>query len=368
MTRRSAKILLVDDIEDNLLALEALLGEPDVQILKAFSGREALELLLVHDDVALAFLDVQMPEMDGFELAELMRGTERTRNIPIIFVTAGMREQNRVFHGYDSGAVDFLFKPIEPKIIKHKASVFLDLYRQKQELADTLRLNEELLAVVGHDLRNPLGAIMMTAELMAQTANDDNTHKAVRRLRSSGSRMVRMLDELPNLSRARLGGGSPVEGASADLLAVARKAASELTTAHPERIVEIAYQGDTKGIWDAARLEQVVSNLVGNAIRHGNESSPIRVAIDGTKVDVVTLEVHNGGHIDPELVPRLFEPFQQGARQRARTEGLGLGLYIVQQIARAHGGDIEVESTPAEGTTLRLVLPRIAKPQAPAAS
>ena len=155
------KCLLVDDLEENLLALAALLQRPDLEILTARSGREALELLLVHD-VALAFLDVQMPEMDGFELAELMRGSERTRQVPIIFVTAGARDQHRLFKGYESGAVDFLFKPIEPHILQNKADVFFQLHRHKQQLAhelrektETLRLNEMLTAVLSHDLRSP---------------------------------------------------------------------------------------------------------------------------------------------------------------------------------------------------------------------
>ena len=124
------KCLLVDDLRENLLALSALLEGDDIETLTAQSGAEALELLLVHD-FALAFLDVQMPEMDGFELAELMRGSERTRHVPIIFVTAGAREAQRVFKGYESGAVDFIYKPIEPHILKNKADVFFQLYRQR---------------------------------------------------------------------------------------------------------------------------------------------------------------------------------------------------------------------------------------------
>src|SRR5471030_1850775 len=122
------KCLLVDDREENLIALSALLKWDDVELLTAHSGAEALELLLVHD-VALAFLDVQMPDMDGFELAELMRGSERTRQIPIIFVTAAARDQYRLFKGYESGAVDFLYKPIEPHIIESKAEIFFRLHR-----------------------------------------------------------------------------------------------------------------------------------------------------------------------------------------------------------------------------------------------
>ena len=160
--------LLVDDLEENLLALSALLRNDDVEIVTARSGVEALELLLRHD-VALAIVDVQMPDMDGFELAELMRGSERTRHVPLIFVTAGSRDQHRMFKGYDTGAVDFLYKPIEPQILQNKAGVFFQLARQKQQLqqelrerTETLRLNEMFAAVLGHDLRAPLD-VMLTA-------------------------------------------------------------------------------------------------------------------------------------------------------------------------------------------------------------
>src|SRR5580698_6967122 len=126
------KCLLVDDLEENLLALSALLASPDVEILTARSGREALELLLVHE-VALALLDVQMPEMDGFELAELMRGAERTRFVPIIFVTAGGWDSGRLFRGYEAGAVDFLYKPLDPVLLGQKVATFAELHRQRIE-------------------------------------------------------------------------------------------------------------------------------------------------------------------------------------------------------------------------------------------
>src|SRR6201994_1422067 len=158
------KCLLVDDLEENLLALAALLQRDDIELLTARSGAEALEQLLAHD-VALAFLDVQMPDMDGFELAELMRGSERTRHIPPVFVTAGAREKPRLCKGYESGAVDFIYKPIEPHILKNKADVFFELYRQRQLLSvelrdrtETLRLNEMFSALLAHDLRSPLSA------------------------------------------------------------------------------------------------------------------------------------------------------------------------------------------------------------------
>jgi PAS domain S-box-containing protein len=143
MANNLAKFLLVDDNEPNLLALRSLLRRDDVEMLEAHSGREALELLL-HHDIALAFIDVQMPVMDGFELAELMRGSQRSRHVPIIFLTAGPRDNLRRFRGYTAGAVDFLYKPIEPHVLQSKAGIFLELYRQREELA---RQRDEILAV-----------------------------------------------------------------------------------------------------------------------------------------------------------------------------------------------------------------------------
>jgi two-component system, sensor histidine kinase and response regulator len=356
--RTPVKFLLVDDLEENLLVLEALLRREDLDLLKARSGREALELMLEHD-FALALIDVQMPEMDGFELAELMRGAERTRHVPIIFVTAGMQERHRVFKGYDAGAVDFLFKPLEPQILRHKTETFFQLHRQQQDLAETLRLNEELLAVVGHDLRNPLNVVLMTTSLLA-SSTDPELKKCVARLQSSGSRMAHIIDELFDLSRARLGGGIPIERQATDLLAVTRKTVAEFEATNPGRQIDVVVAGDVQGDWDAGRLGQVLSNLVGNALRHGTVSVPITVRLTGSAQEVVA-SVHNGGHISADLMPRLFEPFLSGMGRRTRAEGLGLGLYIVQQIVQSHGGEVRVSSTPEAGTSFEIRLPRRAQ-------
>src|SRR6202034_4155836 len=139
--------LLVDDLKENLLSLEALLRREGLTLLKARSGDEALELLLRHD-VALALVDVQMPGLDGFQLAELMRGNERTRRIPIIFLTAGNADRQRRFRGYETGAVDFIYKPIEPDVLRSKAEVFYELYRQRQQIAvqrDELKAHAEAM-------------------------------------------------------------------------------------------------------------------------------------------------------------------------------------------------------------------------------
>jgi two-component system, sensor histidine kinase and response regulator len=346
----------VDDLDENLVALEALLQSEQVTVLKARSGLDALEQLLQHD-VALALIDVQMPEMDGFELAELMRGSERTRRVPIIFVTAGTRDQHRVFKGYDAGAVDFLYKPLEPRILQHKASTFFELYRQRQTLADTLSLNEQLLAIVGHDLRDPLNVILMSAELLTGSP-DPAIKKTAGRLSTAGGRMRSILDELFDLARARLGGGIPLTRDAVDLDAIAHKAVAEVHTTHPDRAVDLRAEGDVRGHWDGGRLERVFSNLIGNAVTHGAASEHITVQLKGNPSDV-NVSVHNGGHVPAEVLPNLFEPFHARKGMRPRGQGLGLGLYIAQQIILAHGGSIEVQSSPAEGTTFRFALPRI---------
>ena len=365
MTRLPVKCLLVDDLEENLLALSALLRRDDVKVLQARSGVEALELLLVHD-VALAIIDVQMPGMDGFELAELMRGSERTRHVPIILVTAGVRDQHRLFQGYDTGAVDFLYKPIEPRILANKAEVFFQLYRQKQQLVqelsertETLRLNEMFVAVLGHDLRTPLGAIITAAQLLELHGGDELTRDIAARTLSSGKRMNRLIDDMLDFARARLAGGIPLVRAHADLGVLVQRVVQEHQASFPERRIEIRCQGDLTGNWDADRLAQVVSNIVGNALQHGRDGEPIRVRLDGTMPSEVCCEVINAGAIDPAVLPRLFDPFRGGRRQSGRHDGLGLGLYIAQQIVHAHEGRIAVDPDNRSHAVFSIAVPRL---------
>jgi two-component system sensor histidine kinase/response regulator len=354
--RMPVKFLLVDDGEENLIALEALLRREGLEILKARNGSEALELLLVHD-VALAFLDVQMPEMDGFELAELMRGSERTRHVPIIFVTAAVQEQHRVFRGYDAGAVDFLFKPIEPRILRHKAATFFDLYKQRQELAETLRFNETFVAAISHDLRSPLNTIVVATDLILRAPLDPGTRQFAERVRSSGKRMTKMIDDLFDLARVRLGGGIPLDRQRVDLVALASSVVAESLATSPGRAIDVRQEGKTDGEWDARRVSQIVANLVGNALRHGAPEGPIEVIVTGDEARV-SIAVHNDGAIAPDVRDSLFDPFRRGEGRPTRSDGLGLGLFIVQQLANAHGGSAEVESSEALGTTFRVHFPR----------
>ena len=352
MKQDPLKILIVDDVPENLVALEALLRRDGLEILRARSGAEALEQLLVHE-VALALLDVQMPELDGFELAELMRGAERTKHVPIVFVTAGSKDPARVFKGYETGAVDFLFKPIDPFMLRSKVDVFLELARQRRELAHALQLNETFVGILGHDLRSPLGAIIAGTEILKGDLTDERHQKVLQRMTSSSRRMREMIEQLLDLTRVRLGGGlaGAISRVRVETRELVLRAIEELRIAHPDR--EIRFEGPTcAAIGDPARLLQLFSNLLGNAIVHGTPGTPVttRLACHG---DAVELRIHNAGAIPPARLATLFEPF----RARSGTSGLGLGLYIAREIARAHGGAIDVESSEGAGTTFTVRLP-----------
>lgn len=349
-------ILVVDDDRGNVDALAALLTRPGVRLLKALDAREALELLLAHE-IALALIDVRMPEIDGFELAELMRGSERCRRVPIIFVTAAAPESTRIFRGYEAGAVDFLFKPIEPRLLRSKVDVFIELYHQRRQLAAQveehsrlLHTAEMMLGVLGHDLRAPLSAITAAGEVLALACPDDEKVRGIAsRIRSSSGRMTRLIEQLLDFATARHG-GLPIRPQPTDLAELCQAGMGEFEEARMPLALEVT--GDTGGTWDPDRLLQLVSNLLGNAMQHGDPASPVLLRIDGAEDAAVRIEVENGGAIPESIRPNLFSPFVH-----AGNGSCGLGLYIVDQIVRAHGGQVAVESAAAR-TVFSVRLPR----------
>jgi two-component system, sensor histidine kinase and response regulator len=260
--------------------------------------------------------------------------------------------------------VDFLFKPVEPHILKSKAEVFIQLHHQKQQQArllhertETLRLHEMFTAVLGHDLRGPLSAIMMASQML-RARPEESVRKTGDRLQHSARWMGRMIEDMLDLSRVRLGGGIVVKRAAVDLGALVERVVEERAVADPQRVVTLHCEGDPWGQWDADRLAQVVTNLVGNAVVHGSEAVPVQVRLDGRDAHWVSLAVANGGSIPAEVLPHVFDPFRSGRERSSRVEGLGLGLYIVQQIVQAHGGQVDVSSDEAHGTRFRVRLPR----------
>src|SRR5690606_11207599 len=230
---------------------------------------------------------VQMPEMDGFELAELMRGAERTKHVPIIFVTAGSRDPQRVFRGYEKGAVDFLFKPIDAHILKSKVDVFLELFRQKKELANALRLNEMFVGILGHDLRNPLNTLVVGAQRLEIDLESEAALTVVRRMLSAGQRMTAMIEQLLDLTRARLASGVGFLGVRecVNVGNLVERTGEELRGAFPERQILVEVSGDNTMWGDPDRLLQVFSNLMANAVNHGAEGSPVAVTVTSTEHD-----------------------------------------------------------------------------------
>jgi signal transduction histidine kinase len=219
------------------------------------------------------------------------------------------------------------------------------------------RFQEQFIGMVGHDLRNPLAAIAMsTAGLTRHVAPE--LRGMLERIGASAEWMGRMIDQLLDLTRARLVGGIPIQRAPADLGDIVGAAVDELRAAHAGRELRLHTSGAVDGNWDADRLAQVVSNLVGNAVEHGDAARPVEVTVEGHG-DTVTLIVHNEGPpITDELMPVLFEPYRRGAQSADTASGIGLGLYITQQIIHAHQGRIQVQSSLAGGTTFRVELPR----------
>ncbi len=239
-----------------------------------------------------------------------------------------------------------------------RARLSADLLRAQDAARRTSGFRDQVLAIVGHDLRNPLGAIVMSAALLQKKGGLEGWQaRTVGRVRSSTLRMGRIIDDLLSYTRTRLGSGIPIAARASDLGALTRKVVDELQAAYPEARIDLSVEGDLCGEWDGDRLEQVASNLVSNAIDHGEEGQPIELVLRG-ELDEVTLEVANRGEMPKEVLDHAFEAFHRGPEQTGRkASGLGLGLYIAREIVRCHGGEIAIHSD-GWATRIAMRLPR----------
>ena len=212
------------------------------------------------------------------------------------------------------------------------------------------------MAVLGHDLRSPLASVMVGAQVLANDPGADVAGVSAMILRG-GARMQRMIDDLLDVARVRLGQGLPLQPQRCDLGLLGGEVVLERQAAWPGRTVETSMQGDLGGRWDGERLRQLLANLLGNALQHGAAEAPVHMELDGRDPDGVRVTVGNAGAIPPNALATLFDPFR-GAGARTREQGLGLGFYIVQQIVQAHGGRLDVASSPESGTRVSAWLPR----------
>ncbi|MBX3565158.1 MAG: response regulator [Sphingomonas sp.] len=401
--------LIVDDLEENLVALEALLRREGLGFLRARSGEEALELLLKHE-IALALLDVQMPGMDGFELAEFMRGNERTRHVPIIFLTAGSADTQRRFRGYEAGAVDFIQKPIEPEMLRGKANVFFDLYSQRRALANaadqleaqvrertaaledalnrlrdetaereraeaSLRQSQKMEAVgqltggIAHDFNNMLTGIIGSLDLMRRriaAGRLDDLDRYMDAATTSADRAAALTQRLLAFSRRQSLDAQPLE-----LNALIQSMSQLVERAIPENIAfALALEpGLPNALADANQLENAILNLALNArdampeggkltietslADLGDTSVASNAGLAAGKYVLVAVS-DTGTGIPDDLLEKVFDPF---FTTKPLGQGTGLGLSMVYGFARQSGGAVRIHSQQGLGTSVKLYLP-----------
>ncbi len=375
-----ASILLIDDNRANLAAVTAVLEPLGHRLVQAMSGDAALRCAMA-EEFAVILVDVQMPGMDGFETVALLRKHPRVEHTPMLLFSAYHPDVTEVQRGYAAGAIDYIVKPFDPDILRAKVGALASFYRRGAELkrraaiiaekelesaaahAAAQRaemeagLRDRFVGILGHDLRNPLGVISITSEaMMGDEQVSQRTRDRAGRMKRSADRISVMIRDLLDFTRGQFDGGIPASPVRCDLGEVAKQAVEELRVVYPERQIALRASGDLEGMWDPGRLEQMVSNLVGNAVEHGID--PIAVSTEGEETGV-RLTVHNGGDpIPADSLSTIFEPFHKGPHNVKRSDRLGLGLYIVKEIAAAHGAIIDVRSSKEEGTTFACLFPR----------
>jgi len=358
------KILLVDDRPENLVALEAALRPLGQDLIAAQSGEEALRCLL-NDDFAVILLDVQMPGMDGFETAAHIKERERSRHIPIIFLTAISRELHQQLRGYEVGAVDYIAKPFDPWVLRSKVAVFVDLYdktrRVEEQAAQLTRSNRELeqfAEIVSHDLRNPLvsvvGYLQMLADGSAGELSGDAKEFVERSLRAAES-MGTLIDDL--LSYALAGKAVGTLRATDAGQAVDRA----LSNLHAD-IVSAGATINTKTLpvvrADSSQLTRLFQNLIGNSVKYRSDERPLHVDIGAERESDHWMfsVVDNGSGLASDEAGSVFTMFYRGSSAQGRP-GTGIGLAICKKVVEGHGGRIWAEPGDGGGTVVRFTLP-----------
>jgi two-component system sensor histidine kinase/response regulator len=380
-------ILLVDDKPANLVALEAMLQGLGQNLIRAESGREALKWLL-SNDCAVILLDVKMPEMDGFETATLIREREKSRHIPIIFLTAADKSQTLAVRGYAVGAVDYLTKPVVPEFVRSKVAVFVELAKKGEllrrqtemllaseqaarELAaeqaelvrDLEHKNRELESfsyAVSHDLRAPLRRIDSFTRAVLDTqgaALDDDGRRFLDRVRESIREMGQLIDDVLYLSRVTR---AELREQEVDLSALVALAVERLREAAPEREVEVRIRPGLVVTGDAQLLRIMLENLVQNAWKFtGRHPAPrIEFGMTAAGGEAAYFVRDNGAGFDMAYVGRLFGPFQR-LHLADEFPGSGIGLATVQRIVHRHGGRVWAEGLVGQGATFHFTIGRV---------
>ncbi|HEU0135697.1 MAG TPA: ATP-binding protein [Flavobacterium sp.] len=366
------KILIVDDKDENLRALEIVLRELDVDLIRATSGNEALKATL-HHDFSLALLDVQMPDMDGYELAAFLREEEKTSRLPFIFISAVYTDNPAIFKGYEKGAFSFITKPFQPEILRNKVSFFIEKYQQELALS---RINEELetknaeLRIsnnelesfsysVSHDLMAPVRAVRIYTEMLQQGYNDaldEQGQKVLAKIQNNAEKMAQLIEDLLEFSQL---GKKELNRARVDMAMIANEVIAEVAEFTPLkssiRMYELA-----PAYGDPALLRQVWMNLISNAVKYSEHVADSAVEIGSVNTeDGVTYFVRdNGVGFDMAQSSKLFGVFQR-LHSASDFKGTGIGLAIVHRIIMKHNGKVWAESVIDKGSTFYFQLPEM---------
>lgn len=386
LTDDRVNILLVDDQPANLVALEAMLEDLGQNLVRAESGREALKRLL-SDDFAVILLDVKMPEMDGFETAELIRQRDRSRHTPILFLTAADTTQTQAVRGYAVGAVDYLIKPVVPEFVRSKVAVFVELAKKNEllrrqaallaqseqaalELAETRaelvreleHKNRELESfsyAVSHDLRAPLRRIDSFSRAILESQGrrlDDEGRKFLSRVREASQQMAQLIDDVLYLSRVTR---TDLRDQDVDLSEVAELVVSRLQEGQPNRRMEVKIRPGVVVTGDGQLLKIAMENLLQNAWKFtGKQAEPrVEFGVTQTSGEPTYFIRDNGAGFEMTYAARLFGPFQRLHSQQD-FPGSGIGLATVQRIIHRHGGKVWAEGLVGQGATFYFTLSR----------
>lgn len=358
-------ILVVDDRKENLLATEKVLKNLHARIFKATSGNEALSLMLRHR-FAVVLLDVQMPDMDGFETAVLMQEHEAMRGVPIIFVTAISKEERYATQAAEIGAVDYIFKPINPEILRSKVKVYLDIHVQREQIlklnAVLRQSNEELerfAYICSHDMQEPVRMMNSYAGLLEdQSAGslDEKGTKYLRYIIGNAQRMQKMIQDILTFSRV---GREEVQVETVNCNQILNEVLAEFETVVAQKGARVTH-GELPTLDASNTLMRVLfQNLIGNALKFQDGGKVPEVHIEAVRRENVwRFSVRdNGIGIDPAFRNKIFTIFQR-LHRKEDYPGTGIGLSTCRKFIQLCGGDIGFESAPHQGSTFFFTLPR----------